>query len=112
MDTPLIQRSTDLRPVNITVVDVHLMNGGKLIALASVEIDIDGIVLVVHGFQVVRVASPMGMVTEVQPPRFRDVMGVWRRAITLPDELKMPIARTVMEALASHGSGAARFHDT
>jgi hypothetical protein len=54
------------------------------LALASVEIDIDGVLLVIHGVQAIRVL-PMG--TRIDLPMFRDESGVWRRAITLPDEI-------------------------
>jgi len=57
---------------------------GKIFALASVEIDIDGVLLVLHGVRAIRV-QPMG--TRIDLPMFRDENGVWRRAVTLPDEI-------------------------
>ena len=47
----LISPSTTAK---ITVLNVQPVKGGKLFALASVEIDIDGVVIVVHGVQALR----------------------------------------------------------
>jgi hypothetical protein len=34
---------------------------------------------------------------------FRDESGVWRRAITLPDEICGPIGKAVLDALVERG---------
>ena len=44
--------------VSITVVSVKPVKFGKIFALASVEIDIDGVLLVLHGVRAIRV-QPM-----------------------------------------------------
>jgi stage V sporulation protein G len=75
--------------VSITVVSVKPVKFGKIFALASVEIDIDGVLLVIHGVRAMRV-DPIG--TRIELPMFRDENGVWRRAITLPDEISGPLA--------------------
>jgi hypothetical protein len=80
------------RTVSITVLTVKPVNFGKIFALASVEIDIDGVVLVIHGVRAIRVL-PMG--TRIDLPMFRDESGVWRRAITLPDEICGSIGKAV-----------------
>jgi hypothetical protein len=52
--------------------------------------------LVIHGVRAIRV-HPIG--TRIDPPMFRDENGVWRRAITLPDEICGPIGRAVLDEL-------------
>src|ERR1700726_3926330 len=69
--------------VSITVLSVKRVKLGKIFALASVEIDIDGVLLVIHGVRAISV-HPLG--TRIELPTYRDEHGVWRRAITLPDE--------------------------
>ena len=86
--------------VSITVVSVKPVKFGKIFALASVEIDIDGVLLVLHGVRAIRV-QPMG--TRIDLPMFRDENGVWRRAVTLPDEICGPIGRAVLDELVEGG---------
>ena len=86
--------------VSITVLSVKPVKFGKIFALASVEIDVDGLLLVIHGVQAIRV-DPMG--TRIDLPRFRDENGVWRHAITLPDEICEPIGRAVLNELIERG---------
>jgi hypothetical protein len=82
--------------VSITVLSVKPVKFGKIFALASVEVDIDGVLLVIHGVRAIR-AHPIG--TLIDLPMFRDENGVWRRAITLPDEICGPIGRAVLDEL-------------
>jgi hypothetical protein len=53
----------------ITVLSIKPVKFGQIFALASVEIDIDGVVLVIHGIRAMR-GQPM--VTRVDLPVFRD----------------------------------------
>ena len=86
--------------VSITVVSVKPVKFGKIFALASVEIDIDGVLLVLHGVRAIRV-QPMG--TRIDLPMFRDENAVWSRAITLPGEICGPIGRAVLDELVERG---------
>jgi hypothetical protein len=86
--------------VSITVLSVKQVKFGKIFALASVEIDIDGVLLVIDGIRATRV-HPTG--TQIDLPMFRDENGVWRRAITLPDEISGPIGKAVLDALVDQG---------
>jgi hypothetical protein len=72
------------------------MRAGKLFALASVEIDIDGVRIEVRGIRAMRV--PTGG-TRVELPTFRDAAGQSRAATVLPDEVHGPIGDAVIEAL-------------
>jgi hypothetical protein len=56
--------------------------------------------LVVHGVRAIR-AEPMG--TRIDLPMFRDESGIWRRAITLPDEICGPIGKVVLDELVARG---------
>jgi stage V sporulation protein G len=94
-----------LGTVGISVVDVQSVNAGKLFALATVEIDIDGIIVVVHGIQALR-ADPAG--TRIEYPKYRDASGVWRTAVTLPDEMKGPIGDAVLDVLVERGIAVRR----
>jgi hypothetical protein len=89
--------------VSITVLSIKPVNFGRIFALASVEIDIDGVLLVIHGVRAMR-AQPMG--TPVDPPMFRDENGVWQRAVTLPDEICGPIGKAVFDELVARGLAA------
>ena len=86
--------------VSITVVSVKPVKFGKIFALASVEIDIDGVLLVIHGVRAIRL-HPIG--TRIDLPMFRDENGVWRHAITLPGEICAPIGRAVLDELVERG---------
>ena len=86
--------------VSITVLSIKPVKFGRIFALASVEIDIDGVVLVIHGVRAIR-AQPTG--TRVDLPVFRDENGVWQRAITLPDEISGPIGKAVLDELVARG---------
>lgn len=68
--------------------------------LASVEVDIDGVLLVIHGVRAIRV-QPIG--TRIDLPMFRDENGTWRHAVTLPDEISGPIGTAVLDELVERG---------
>ena len=73
---------------------------GRIFALASVEVDLDGVLLVIHGVRAIR-AQPMG--TRIDLPVYRDENGVWQRAITLPEEISEAIGRAVLDELVERG---------
>jgi hypothetical protein len=86
--------------VSITVLSVKPVKFGRIFALASVEVDIDGVLVVVHGVRAIRV-HPIG--TRIGLPMFRDENGAWPHAITLPDEISGPIGRAVLDELVGRG---------
>jgi hypothetical protein len=79
--------------VSITVLSVTPLRAGRLFALASVEIDIDGIRIEVRGIRAMR--APTGG-TRVELPTF-------------PDEVHGPIGDAVIEALIERGLARRRF---
>ena len=56
--------------------------------------------LVIHGVRASRV-QPRG--TLIDLPMFRDENGVWRRAITLPDEIPGAIGKAVLDEFVERG---------
>ncbi len=83
--------------VTFIVTRVERLSGtGRLVALATVEIDLEGVVIVVQGVQVIR---HRGRIT-TQAPRFRNPRtGIWSPAVILPDELGSAIARELHQEL-------------
>jgi stage V sporulation protein G len=85
--------------VSITVLSVTPARAKKLFAFASVEIDIDGVQIGVHGIRAMREDGG----TAIELRKFRDAGGVWRTAITLPEEVRSAIARAVFDELVERG---------
>jgi len=86
--------------VSITVLSVTPARAKKLFAFASVEIDVDGIQIGIHGIRATHVGSEAAA---IELPKFRDADGMWRTAITLPEEIYTPIAKTVLDELVARG---------
>jgi stage V sporulation protein G len=100
------QSSPDQRrssTVSITVLSITPARTQKLFAFASIEIDIDGVQIGIHGIRAMH-AGPEAAAIEL--PKFRDADGVWRTAITLPEEIYIPIARAVLDELVERGLSA------
>jgi hypothetical protein len=70
---------------SITVLSVTLTRTGRLFALASVGIEIDGVRIEVQGIRASR-ADPVGI--RIELPKFRDAGGSLRPVITLPEEVR------------------------
>jgi hypothetical protein len=83
--------------VTFTVTGLERIQGhGRLLALAALEIEFDGVKLALHGVQVIR----QGKRITTQAPRFRNPKtGVWAPAVILPDELSAAIAQEVQRML-------------
>jgi beta-galactosidase GanA len=64
------------------------LRAGKLFALASVEINVDDVLIEIHGIRAIRTATGA---TRVELPKFRDATGQPRVAIVLPEEIYGPI---------------------
>ena len=82
------------------MLSVTSMRTGRLFGLASVEIDIDGIQIQIHGIRAQRVGS---IGTRIELPKFRDATGMLSSAIILPDEIRGPIGDAVLDELIERG---------
>jgi DNA-binding cell septation regulator SpoVG len=91
--------------VSIRVLSVTPMRAGKLFALASVEIDIDGIQIAIHGIRALNAANG----THIELPQFRDQGGALRPTITVPEEIRGPIDDAVIDELIERGFAKHRF---
>ena len=79
--------------VQITVLHLVPTQGrGNLLALADVEVLLDGVSIILHGVQVCATSER----TEVRLPKYRGADGTWRAAISLPDEVKGPMGQAVI----------------
>lgn len=96
---------TDAALVTVTVLDVRAVQKGQIIALAEVEIELDGVAFTVNGLQVVRTRDPINgrEATGVALPRYRAPDGEWKPAIDLPDELREPITAAILDHCCDRG---------
>jgi hypothetical protein len=78
----------------------------QALPLASVEINIDGVLIKIHGIRATRTATGA---TKVELPTFRDTTGQPRAAIDLPEEIYRPIGGAVLDALLEQGIAKQRF---
>jgi len=93
--------------VSITVLSVTPAHAGKLFALASVAVDIDGVEIAIHGIRALHVTNPIG--TRIELPQFRHPNGRWQTAIALPEEVRGPIGDAVLNELVERGIAKRRF---
>jgi stage V sporulation protein G len=92
-------------PVSITVLSVTPMRSGKLFALAAVEIDVDGVLIEIHGIRALHVPPAA---TRIELPTFRDAAGRSQAAIILPEEVRGPIGDAVLGRLVELGLAVKR----
>jgi hypothetical protein len=80
--------------VRFEVVEFRRLHGARdLLALATVEIDLGGVAIVLHGVQARRL--PNGKI-QARAPHYRTPTGEWAPAITLPDELERAIGAEIL----------------
>jgi stage V sporulation protein G len=83
----------------ISVLQVTPIHAGRVLALADVELMLDGVSLIIHGVQVRADASK----TEITLPNYRAPDGSWKTAVTLPDEIRGPMGDAVIAAAMEIG---------
>ena len=90
---------TDTAIVNCTVLEIRPVRQGRLVALATVEIDVDGVVFIVEGVQIFkfRMQGDRRELVGVGPPCYRAPDGTWRKAIRLPPEVEAALGEAVMQ---------------
>lgn len=96
---------TETALVRCTVREIHPVSAGRLLALATVEVEIEGVVLVVEGVQVLRFPATRDEPerTGVDLPRYRDRHGVWRPALKVPEEIRQPLGDAILERCCEMG---------
>ncbi len=88
---------TDTSPATVEVLSVTLSRApGRLIALAVVEVVLDGVPIVLQGVRVLRRADGMAV---VQMPAYRHQSGELLPAVVLPEELDEAVQRQVLQEL-------------
>ena len=105
MSHMVAKRLTDTALVEVTVGDIRVIGQGRVLALASAELAVDGVSFALHGIQVIRtkdVATGESAIG-VDLPRYRDPAGSWRTAIDLPNELRKPLGDAVLERCCELG---------
>lgn len=104
---------TDTSLVELSVGDIHPMRQGKVLALASAELMIDGVLFTLHGMQVIRTRDAVTGrdALGVDLPRYRDPTGAWRPALELPEELRKPLGDAVLERCCELGIAQRRGGD-
>ena len=75
-------------------------NAGRLYAMATVLIDVDGVEMRLQGVRVVKL--PTGLLA-VEAPQFRRPGGEWVPAVTLPPALKQAIANEILTIVEGLG---------
>jgi hypothetical protein len=96
----------DRGTVNITVLSVIPMRAGRIFALASIEIEIGGVAIALHGVRILRLGAD-GI--RIELPLFRDAAGLYRSVVTLPPEVYGPIRDVVVDTLVERGLAKRRF---
>ena len=91
----------DVAVVNCTVLSARAVRRGRLVAVASVEIDIEG----VRVFRF-RVEGDRREMQGVGPPCYRDPDGSWREAVRLPPEVEKVLGDEVLRYVKIHGLSA------
>jgi stage V sporulation protein G len=103
---------TDTSLVEVTVGDIRVIRQGRVVALASAELTVDGVSFALHGMQVIRTRDATGKdALGVDLPRYRDPTGAWRPALELPDELRKPLGDAVLERCCELGIAERRGDD-
>lgn len=92
---------TETSTVRFEVRGIERAHGGRVVALAIVALDVDGVELVMQGVQVLRAA---GGGLEVRAPMWRHPTGRWIPAVVLPDELRDAIGAEVLARIFPDGN--------
>ncbi len=90
---PAAAEGSETLAIGFRVERVDRVAAGRLVALATVLIDVEGVEFRIQGIRVMTTST--GLLT-VEAPRFRSPGGEWVPAVTLPDALKSAIANEIL----------------
>ena len=96
--TPAISAADEIALVSCRVEGITRCAHPHLLALASAEIEIDGVAFRLDGIQVVAAKARGFATVQVKLPTYRAADGSWRPAVALPPELERPLGDAVMAA--------------
>lgn len=85
--------------VEVTVLSMNPVNAGRILALADVELLVDGVVIVLYGVQV----RGDGRHSSIHLPTTRDHRGEWKASVGLPEPVRQAMADVVQQAALEHG---------
>jgi hypothetical protein len=97
--------SSETALITVTVLDVQAVQKGQVIALAAVEIELDGVAFIINGLQVIRTKEPSQQPRGYGrgPAALPRTGWEWKPAIKLPDELREPITAAILEQCCDRG---------
>jgi stage V sporulation protein G len=93
----------DTTAVTAVLLSLKPMRSGRILALADVEITVEGVSFTLYGVQVTRTLMNGQHATRVDLPQSRGPDGVWKPAVSLPPEMKKPLGDVVLEACLEAG---------
>jgi hypothetical protein len=93
----------DTTSITVELIALRPVKTGRMIALADIRLGVDGVEFVIHGVQVNRATDAGKEATKVTLPTYRNERGAWTAAISLPIELREPMARIVLESCIEAG---------
>lgn len=93
----------DIALVSCRVLNISRVTHAHLLALASAEVEVDGVSFQLDGIQVIAAKARGFPTVQVKLPTYRGADGQWHPAITLPPELERPLGDAVMAAYRALG---------
>ena len=92
--------------VSFTIANLRHVSTKKIFALVDVEVRVADLSFWIMGIQGRRAANGSAV---VQLPTYRDINGLAKPAIVMPEELRKPLVDAVLEFLAEEGAVRRRY---
>ena len=87
--------------VSFTIANLRLLSTKRIFALVDVEVRVADLSFWIMGIQGRRTLDGSAV---VQLPTYRDVNGLAKPAVVMPEELRKPLTDAVLEFLAEEGA--------
>jgi stage V sporulation protein G len=91
--------------VTFSIFNLRAVRTKTVYAFLDAEMAVDGVRFRISGIQARHIT---GGGTSVHLPCYRDIDGVWRAAVDLPDEVRDALASSVLEILLEQGAANRR----
>ena len=95
--------------VTFTIANLHPISAKRIFALVDVEVQVADLSFWIMGVQGRRAMDGSAV---VQLPTYRDVNGLAKPAVVMPEELRQPLVDAVLEFLAEEGAVRRVYSDT